>query len=247
VSALRLDSGASPLRRRLGPVPWFVLEELVLLAGVDSAVETSVRALAASLSLNKDTVARALGRLRDEGLVVSEPQPNLAGCFGPARYQPGPVAGLQRLDDEETRPRSPRPPTLAAAPELATDIQLSLIDDRPTYGGRHPTTESPTTPQYDDALAPGVRGHPAPVPRDAQDRPPLLLGNGRPEIRTAPSPTAKSMPHCKEQYGQWVAVAGGVAIGRSVVSNALALPMTASFPRPMSRSCRGHEPNSTVY
>jgi len=62
MTALRIDPGAAPLRRQLGPVPWFVLEELVLLAGADSVVETNVRALAAGLSLNKDTVARALGR-----------------------------------------------------------------------------------------------------------------------------------------------------------------------------------------
>ncbi|MGH9154495.1 MAG: hypothetical protein ACRD1K_01245 [Acidimicrobiales bacterium] len=166
MSAFRIDSGAAPLRRHLGPVPWFVLEELVLLAGVDSAVETSVRALAASLSLNKDTVARALGRLRDEGLVAAEPQPNRDGCFGPARYKHGPVAGIQCLDDEKTCPRSPRPPPV---PPPATSIQLSLIDGPPAGDDRHPRSESPTTPWNDDALAPGVQGHPAPVPRDAQD------------------------------------------------------------------------------
>jgi DNA-binding transcriptional MocR family regulator len=129
VTALRIDSGAAPLRWRLGPVPWFVLEELVLLAGADSVVETDVRALAAGLSLNKDTVARALGRLRAEGLVAGDLQPNEAGRFGRGQYQTGAVLGLQRLDDEQPHAWSTQPRTPTAVPHPTMSLQLSLIDD----------------------------------------------------------------------------------------------------------------------
>lgn len=170
MSALRIDTESSPLRRHLGPVAWFVLEELALLADGDSVVETNVRDLATRLSLNKDTVARALGRSRSEGLVVNELQTNRAGCFGSGRYQATAVAGVQRLDDETTSPTRSRPSrTPSPVPCLAASTQLSLIDDGPADVDRHPRSESPTTPWNDDALAPGVQGHPAPVPLDAQD------------------------------------------------------------------------------
>ncbi|MGI8684180.1 MAG: hypothetical protein ACR2MO_03640 [Acidimicrobiales bacterium] len=38
MSALRIDTESLPLRRRLGPLAWFVLEELALLADGDSVV-----------------------------------------------------------------------------------------------------------------------------------------------------------------------------------------------------------------
>jgi DNA-binding transcriptional ArsR family regulator len=129
MTALGIDSSAAPLRRRLGPVPWFVLEELVLLAGADSVVETNVRALAAGLSLNKDTVARALGRLRAEGLVASDRQSNEAGRFGRGQYQTGPVPGIHRLVDDQPHPRSTQPGTPTPVPQTATSLQLRLIDD----------------------------------------------------------------------------------------------------------------------
>ncbi|MGH9164244.1 MAG: hypothetical protein ACRDZW_01875, partial [Acidimicrobiales bacterium] len=78
-----VDPTSSPVRRRLGPAPWFVLEELVLVGDGEGA-ETNVRSLAAGLSLNKDTVARALGRLRAAGLVVVEPRLRSAGDSTPA-------------------------------------------------------------------------------------------------------------------------------------------------------------------
>lgn len=167
MTALRVDPAAAPLRRRLGPVDWFVLEELVLLAGAGCVVETGVRDLAGRLSLNKDTVARALGRLRAAGVVVAEPQAHEAGRFGRVLYRIGTVPGL-RYQDTDTRTR----PT--ASSDVPTTTQLSLIGTSELAGTDHPGSASRTTAWEPDALAPGVRPPHACVPRDAKD------GAGRP-------------------------------------------------------------------
>lgn len=57
---------------RVGPVAWVVLERLAQQAtpdGDDVVVQASVRSLATELGLAKDTVARAVVRLRRAGLV----------------------------------------------------------------------------------------------------------------------------------------------------------------------------------
>ena len=56
-----IDAGHAQLRRVLGPTAWTVLEELTAEADHDGSRlvvrSTNVRALAARLGLNKDTVA----------------------------------------------------------------------------------------------------------------------------------------------------------------------------------------------
>jgi DNA-binding transcriptional ArsR family regulator len=84
-----LDGGSSETRRRLGATAWMVFEEL-LLASVDVDGEctatTSVRALAARTGLAKDTVARALSRLRRAGLITAQQARN-AGAFAAGSYR----------------------------------------------------------------------------------------------------------------------------------------------------------------
>ena len=68
--SLVIDGGARccALRRALGPTAWFVLEELAFRATATSegklVVQVSTRELAEALGLNKDTVTRALAKLR---------------------------------------------------------------------------------------------------------------------------------------------------------------------------------------
>ena len=84
-----VDGGAecAALRRSLGATAWFVLEELALRATADAAgtltVQVSTRELADALALNKDTVTRALGRLRDGNhiRVVSRGGSSGAACL----------------------------------------------------------------------------------------------------------------------------------------------------------------------
>ncbi len=80
---------ASALRRDLGPTSWMALEELLLRSTgpADACVaRVSVRALAASLGLSKDTACRAIGRLRDAGLVRVAQQRTVAGIFDTGTY-----------------------------------------------------------------------------------------------------------------------------------------------------------------
>lgn len=76
-------------RRALGPTSWVVLEEL-LLQSADTKGEyvarASVRSLAESLGLAKDTVARAVCRLRDSGLVTVAQQRTNTGIFATSTY-----------------------------------------------------------------------------------------------------------------------------------------------------------------
>ena len=78
----------SELRRALGPTSWVVLEELLLRShGTDACVAcVSVRSLAASLGLAKDTSARAIRRLRDAGVVTVAQQRTEAGIFDTGTY-----------------------------------------------------------------------------------------------------------------------------------------------------------------
>ena len=85
-----VGGAASELRRALGPTSWMVLEELLLCSTgpADACVaRVSVRALAASLGLAKDTVGRAIRRLRAAGLVTIEQQRTVGGIFDTGTYR----------------------------------------------------------------------------------------------------------------------------------------------------------------
>ena len=85
-----VGAAASELRRALGPTSWMVLEELLLRStgpADECVARVSVRALAASLGLAKDTVARAIRRLRDAGLVTVAQQRTVAGIFDTGTYR----------------------------------------------------------------------------------------------------------------------------------------------------------------
>lgn len=74
--------------RAVGPLAWVVLEELALRAQVGEklAIETNVRALSSELGIGKDTVAQALSRLVDLGLVSSKAQ-RRAGRYAGSVYE----------------------------------------------------------------------------------------------------------------------------------------------------------------
>jgi DNA-binding transcriptional ArsR family regulator len=84
-----LDVGSAELRRELGPSAWVVFEELLLasIGPADCCVASmSVRALASRLGLAKDTVARALIRLRRVGLVTAVQTRGSSGVFAAGSY-----------------------------------------------------------------------------------------------------------------------------------------------------------------
>ena len=84
-----VGAAAGELRRALGPTSWVVLEELLLCSTgrADACVaQVSVRALAASLGLSKDTVGRAIRRIRYAGLVTVVQQRTVGGIFETGTY-----------------------------------------------------------------------------------------------------------------------------------------------------------------
>jgi DNA-binding transcriptional ArsR family regulator len=87
-STLIVGCDAREMRRRLGPTSWVVLEEILQRAEVDGRVaRVSIRTLAASLGLAKDTVARAVRRLRDAGLLDAVQERASTGIFETGTYR----------------------------------------------------------------------------------------------------------------------------------------------------------------
>jgi DNA-binding IclR family transcriptional regulator len=83
------ESVAAPVRR-LGPTAWAVLEVLRERSAVDERgeriVEVSIRGLAVDLGLAKNTVHRALARLRRCGLIDARQNRTSAGTFSRGHY-----------------------------------------------------------------------------------------------------------------------------------------------------------------
>jgi DNA-binding transcriptional MocR family regulator len=85
-----LTAGTVELRRRLDPAGWVVFEQLLLEStsnGDTCDASVSVRSLAAQLGLSKDTVARALTRLRRAGLIDASQSRTATGAFTTGQYR----------------------------------------------------------------------------------------------------------------------------------------------------------------
>lgn len=122
---------ASELRRRLGPTAWVVFEELLLAStgpATACCASVSVRSLASSAGLAKDTVARALVRLRAAGLVAVTQSRSTGGVFAASKYELQVPLGIV-LDD------SPAPATNTAAPDVPASISRPT-HTRPTRSSR---------------------------------------------------------------------------------------------------------------
>ncbi|MEM8620260.1 MAG: hypothetical protein AAGF73_11100 [Actinomycetota bacterium] len=85
-----LGPAAHELRRRVSPTVWVVLEEMVeqsITEGDVTVARVSVRSLAASLGLAKDTVHRATTRLQELGVVEGQQSRTTSGGFGSGSYR----------------------------------------------------------------------------------------------------------------------------------------------------------------
>jgi hypothetical protein len=95
---VRLDAASRELRRLLRPIEWVVLEDVALDAVADGAgalvAATSARQVAEHLGLTPGAAARALARLRSEGLLVHAQEAGPAGRFGLSAYVLSTVPGL---------------------------------------------------------------------------------------------------------------------------------------------------------
>lgn len=122
-----LGTDSVELRRALGPTAWVVFEQLLLASTVTpsgSRASVSVRSLAAELGLAKDTVARALSRLRRAGLVRMIQTRTRAGAFAAGSY-------LLTIPDSitvETAPQTTRSDRRSQAPRSITSQLVLAID-----------------------------------------------------------------------------------------------------------------------
>jgi DNA-binding IclR family transcriptional regulator len=116
--SLVFGRGTIAVARRVGPTAWTVLTALAIGAErVDGTViaRASVRSLAANLGLNKDTVARALARLRQAGLVVHTASPFELGTYRVT--VPPDVIGVAPEPGVDVAPRR-RPLTVGSSRQL---------------------------------------------------------------------------------------------------------------------------------
>jgi DNA-binding transcriptional ArsR family regulator len=101
--SLVVARSSTAARRQVGPLGWAVLEELALAAAEHPdgglVCEHGTRELAARLGLSKDTVARGLSRLIEEGMVRRLIQRDPAsGRFGRCGYGLNLPDGLRASD-----------------------------------------------------------------------------------------------------------------------------------------------------
>ena len=81
---------AHELRAYVGSTAWVVLEEMMQCSTGDGdhvVAQVSIRSLASSLGLAKDTVARAVRRLRDLGAIVAVQARSESGAFEAGSYR----------------------------------------------------------------------------------------------------------------------------------------------------------------
>ena len=171
-----VTAAARPLRRRVGPTPWAVLEDMVCDAERDATgrlvAPTSVRRLAANRGLSKDTVARALTRLIDEGFIRREPVArDPGGSFTSGRYVLDEIELALLLESNQpatatvakaSRRRSPKTP----AP------QATLFDprgDRSRTVSSAPKTTRLVPPSF--TSCPTINARTAPAPSRQPDDP----------------------------------------------------------------------------
>jgi hypothetical protein len=126
---LTLGAGAAWVRTTIGPTAWAVLETLAERAEPDrdrTVSRCSARALAAELRLASDTVARALRRLGDAGLVKHEAGRTADGRFGSGRYVLTVPSNVFNLAPELQRP-SRLEPVAKSRTRCSSGEQLALL------------------------------------------------------------------------------------------------------------------------
>jgi DNA-binding transcriptional ArsR family regulator len=135
MAAVELTPASRDVRRRVGPMAWAVLEDLVLDARVDEhgvvVAGSSARQVAANLGVEPGTAARALRRLRDEGFVVLVREAGSDGRFGLSAYQLAEIAGLTItacdspcvVQPQMVGPRTVEPSAVDQAAAIAHEVE----------------------------------------------------------------------------------------------------------------------------
>ena len=121
---------ADDVRCRLGPASWVVLEAMMQRASETDAglvVAVSLRSLASSLGLSKDTIARSVRRLRDAGLVSSIQRRDSSGAFAAGSYRLAvPRSCLSLVGSSVPASVAPARPLVRPARRASGQLVLSL-------------------------------------------------------------------------------------------------------------------------
>lgn len=123
---------AHELRRYVGSASWAVLEELMQVATGPSdrlVAEVSIRSLAASLGVAKDTAARAVRRLRDLGVIEADQRRADTGVFETGVYRLAVPTACLTVAPTTTPPEPTRPPASRERTIRRTTGQLALTLD----------------------------------------------------------------------------------------------------------------------
>ena len=129
------------VKRAVGLMAWAVLEDIALDARIDDrgrlVAETTVRRIAANLGLNKDTVTKYLGRLREHGFVLQEESREVAsGRYEPCRYVLDPSAGIERFTVTPAEPRAGERENPRSEPcPKSSDTVIEPVSDTTGHGG----------------------------------------------------------------------------------------------------------------
>ena len=126
---ITIGTHAAELRRRLDPTAWLVFEELLLAStgtGDTCSASLSVRALAGRLGLSKDTIARALTRLRAAELVTGCQSRTDTGVFATGSYQLAVPSSITITDATPTAPTSSGRPLRSRSARDRDQLSLKL-------------------------------------------------------------------------------------------------------------------------
>ena len=133
---IKLGPAAHELRRHVGPTTWVVLEEMLQRSTGDDdhvVAQVSIRSLASSLGLAKDTVTRAVGRLRDLGVIDASQARARSGVFEAGSYRLAvPAVCLSPAGPSQPSALSPAPRPCCAAPPSAPRSSSSAARPSPS-------------------------------------------------------------------------------------------------------------------
>jgi len=132
------------MRRRLGPTAWVVLETLLARStGPDERCEAiaTTRTLAKDLGLAKDTVARALVKLRRAGVVTACQTRAAAGTFTTGSYVI--VVPNCFILDEQSTAHPPPPSTTARRARSAGSSRSAWTTEDRDAGDDYPIRSTP--------------------------------------------------------------------------------------------------------
>lgn len=127
-----LGPAAHELRRHVGPTAWVVLEEMLQRSTTDGdqvVAEVSIRSLGSSLGLAKDTVARAVRRLRELGAIEAHQTRTSSGAFNAGSYRmavPAVCVSLARQPQPPASSSAARPvPSPSPSPSSSRSVRRS--------------------------------------------------------------------------------------------------------------------------